>query len=391
MTTINYSYFFRVELLHQYFANGLCNDFAITPSGFTQSILRGNKLLFKQYGNKLFTGVEVSDANVPVIVPANSLQLTFFLTLNNPLFCNYTNMPFTAPAGKVYYFTNRNVNTGNEKTFLSLPVPYDDAQAYHPGDIVTDDSGTTFRCISSCTGVAPTIANIDNWMMIGANHYVSEADALQWIPSVSTYNFTTPQPGAAIEVLGYHLTDKTYTSNVLSANIPFAQSSKSFTLNLSALPPGKYKLSVNGNEQWIYINDELAVKPVFAVIDIFNDAGLDAAYALLNGNVLQSPLYSIHFLNRATIWKYVLNRTSKGQITISDFDFPETDASVIVSHSPIPLSEKPLVVSLKLGTVNNIPVTPLTMNDVACPSPHKLTQHTNGPDTYACSEIFLNY
>jgi hypothetical protein len=150
---------------------------------------------------------------------------------------------------------------------------------------------------------------------------------------------------------------------------------------------------VNGTEQWIYINDELGAKPVFAVIDIFNDSNLDTAYALLNGSALKSPLYSIHFLNRATIWKYVLNSTSKGQITLtpSDFSFPTTDASVIVSESPIPLSEKPLDISLKLSTVNNVSITPLTINDVACASPQKLTSFVSGTDKYACSEIFLNY
>jgi hypothetical protein len=286
MTSINYSYFFRVELLHQFFSNAICNDFTIMPSALTQTVLRGNKMLAKQYGNKLFTGVEVDDTNNAVMVPENSLQLTFFLSLKNSLFFNYTNLPFTAPAGKVYYFTNRNVNINNSKNFISQPVPYDNAIEYHPGDIVTDGSNVTFECISTCTGVTPTIANNDNWMMIGANHFVSEADALQWIPSVSTYTFTTAQANAAIEVWAYNLTDKKFTNNVLSTTKSLPQGTKSFTLNLSQLSPGKYKLIVNGTEQWIYINDELGAKPVFAVIDIFNDSNLDTAYALLNGSAL---------------------------------------------------------------------------------------------------------
>jgi len=393
MTSINYSYFFRVELLHQYFGNGICNDFTIAPSALTQATLRGNKMLAKQYGNKLYTGVETDDSNNAIMVPANNLQLTFFLTLNNSLFYNYTNLPFTVQPGKVYYFTNRNENINNGKSFLSQPVPYDNAVAYNAGDIVTDGGNVTFECISNCTGVTPSIANNDNWMMIGANHFVSEADALQWIPSVSTYTFTTDQASAAIEVWAYNLTDKKFTNNVLSKTISFTQNTKSFTLNLSQLSPGKYKLIINGNEQWIYINDELGAKPVFAVIDIFNDSDLNTAYALLNGSTLKSPLYSIHFLNRATIWKYVLNSTSKGQITIAPpgFGFPTTDASIIVSSSPIPLSEKPLEVSLKLSTVNNVSITPLTIADVACASPKTLTSVINGTDKYACSEIFLNY
>lgn len=394
MTSINYSYFFRVELLHRYFANAICNDFSITPSLLTQAALRGNKMLSKPYGNRLYTGLEVDEANNAVMVPANNLQLTFFLTLNNTLFSNYTNLPFTTTPGKLYYFTNRNVNINNGKNFLSLPVPYDNTVTYHPGDIATDAGNVSFQCISTCTGVTPSIANNDNWMMIGDNHFVSEADALQWMPSKSTYTFNTGQTSATIDVLGYDLINKTYTENVLSKNIAFAQSTKSFTLDLSALSPGKYQLTVNGVIQWIYINNELSTKPVFAVIDIFNDSGLDAAYALLNGTVLQSPLYSIHFLNRATIWKYILNSSSIGEITVtpSDFSFITTsDDNIVVSESPIPLSEKPLDVSLRLTTVNNIPITPLTINDVACASPHKLTSFVSNADKHACSEIFLNY
>src|SRR6478736_7743256 len=119
MTSINYSYFFRVELLHKYFAKGVFNDFTITPSRQTQAALRGNKMITKQYGNRLYAGMEVDDAGKAIMVPSNNLQLTFFLTLNNPLFFNYTNLPFTVQSGKVYYFTNRNDNINNSKNFLS--------------------------------------------------------------------------------------------------------------------------------------------------------------------------------------------------------------------------------------------------------------------------------
>jgi hypothetical protein len=392
MTTINYNYFFQVELLHKYFANGLCNDFSITPSVQTQSTLAGNKMLVKQYDNKLYTGVKVDDTGKVIDLPSASLQLTFFLKLNNPLFFNYTNLPFTFQPGKIYYFTNRNTNISNSKNFISQSVPYDNAKTYLPGDLAPDGTGVVFECISSCKGVVPSAANNTKWLQIDSNHYVSEADALQWLPSVSTFTFTTPQTSAVIDVFALNVTTKAFTNHIISKTIPFVQSVGSFKLDLSALSAGKYKLTVNGVTQMIYINDELNFKSVFAVIDIYNDTNLATGYKLLNGSSLLSPLYSINFLNRATIWKYILNTNSKGIITVNPagFGFPAAAANVISSSSPIPLSETPLDISLALSTVNNTAVN-INVPSVACASPARLTNFVNGTDKYACSEIFLNY
>jgi hypothetical protein len=392
MTHINYEYFFQLEVLHRYFTDAICDDFIITPSAQTQSVLKGNKMLAKQYGNKLFVGLQVDDAGKAFMTPSTDLQLVFFLRLNNPLFFNYTNLPFSYPAGKVYYFSNRNTNTANSKNFISQAAAYNNATNYHPGDIVADNTGTVYENIKGCKGVTPTPAHKVNWMVIDKNQYVSEADALQWMPSVSTFTFTSPQNSAVINVNGYDLNTKNFTKNVLSKTIPFAQSTTNFTLNLSSLPTGKYQLTVNGVSQLIYINDELTFQPAFAIVEIYNDNSLAAAYKLLNGTTLKSPLYTIDFLNRATIWKYILHSTSKGVITdTSGFGFPTTDASTIISQTPIPLTETPLHVSLKVSVVDSVSVTPFTVSDVACPSPQRLTNFINGPDKYACSEIFLNY
>jgi hypothetical protein len=394
MSNINYSYLFQIELLHKYFASGMCNDFFIIPSAQTVKFLNGGKMIAKQYGNKLFTGIQVDDTNKPFILPALDFQLTFFLQLNNPLFFNYSNLPSSFPQGKMYYFTNRNNNVSNTKNFLSKTIAYNSAITYHPGDIVTDAGGIVFECIATCKNVTPSGANNNNWMQIDNNRYVSEADAVQWLPSISTGTFTTEQTNVAITVEAYNIAAKNFSTQVLSKAISFAQPTKNFKIDLSKLSPGKYKLTVTGVSQFIYINDELSAKPVFAVIEIFNDASIASAYKLLNGTTLRSPLYTIDFLNRATIWKYVLIPTSKGKITVAPatFGFPTTADSTIVSLKPIPLSETPLKINLALSTINNVPVNPVVnVADVACASPQMLTYQTSGPDKYACSEIFLNH
>jgi hypothetical protein len=160
-------------------------------------------------------------------------------------------------------------------------------------------------------------------------------------------------------------------------------------LDLSTLPAGKYILNVNGAVQPIYLNNELSKTKAFAVIDIFNEATLAAEYQLLNSsNNLSSPQFSIYFLNRSTIWKYVLPSSSNdGDITDNDnvFQFTITSpvSNTILSATPIPLSEKALDLTL---TIHGQDYTP-----IACASPQKLANQTIGNETYYCSEIFLNY
>jgi hypothetical protein len=265
------------------------------------------------------------------------------------------------------------------------------------------------------------LANSANWMQVDTDvtmnryRYTSESDALQWTPSVSTYIFNSSQTNAVIDVWGFDTGSGSFTNHIIIARtISFSQVTNSFTLDLSVLSPGKYSLTINGESQWIYINDELNAKQVFAVVDIFNDSTLTESYKLLGDSVLSpldepsvlSPLYTISFLNRATIWKYILKSGSLGIITLvtpgsvpnsppdepPDPDFPAAPANTIISNAPIPLSETPLKLGLALSTIDNKTKSPkLDIFNIACASPDKLATIPKGTDTFACSEIFLNY
>lgn len=387
MIDIKYGILFTVELLHKYFADGYCDDFTITPSQRTQKILDGNKILAKQYDNSLYVGLpSLVSANKPADALPPGLQLTFFMQLNTPLFFNYTNLPFKWPAGKLYYFTNRNNNKANGKKFLSQVIGYDNAKTYIPGDVAADAAGLVFQSIKSGSGVTPAVANADNWAAIDNNQYVNEQDALQWMPSVSTYTFGAPQTSVTVNVWGYNVAAKDYSASVLSIKKGFLKPAPAFTLDLSALQPGKYKLSINGVDSWIYLNDELSGKRVFAVIDIYNDSSIDAAYQFVSGTgEFASPAYTIHFLNRYTIWKYVLASGAAGTVTdpLGKYSFSPPAGGAVLSVTPIPLSEQALKFSLAVNASSFSPI--------ACAAPQRLVQYKTVTDTYSCSEIFLNH
>lgn len=387
MKDSRYGILFSLELLHKYFNNQACADFIIRPSAQTTRVLNGHKIIAKQYLHQLYAGLQIDSTNTPVPLPGEGTQLTFFMQLNSPLFFNYTNLPISFPSGKIYYFTNRNNNTANGKNFLSDKIlPYNSATAYAPGDVALDGSGNVFEAIRSSNSGSPfDLTHTDHWMQVDASRYVSEADALQWLPAISSLSFSSPQSAAAIQVQGYDTAAGDYTQVVLNNTINFPNPVTAFQLDLSTLIPGKYKLTVNGADKWIYLNDELSSTSAFAVIDIFNESSLPANNKLLDGSShLLSPLYTIHFLNRATIWKYVLASGATGSVNDNDSVFQFVNPGrTIFSASPIPLTEKPLDFKLTIGAQDYTPI--------ACASPHRFVNQVQNGDTYYCSEIFLNY
>jgi hypothetical protein len=385
MIDINFDNLFTVELLHKYFADQLCPVFSITPSRSTLSLINGHKIIVKQYHHKLYAGVQ-SAAGKPFLPVEDGLHMMFYLWLNDPLFFNYTNLPAAYDAGKICYFTNRNNTAANGKNLLSAAIPvYNNAVSYVPGDLAVNGAGLVHRAIRSNNNADQhALTDPAFWTAIDHNAYAAGNDALQYLPSVSTYSFTADQSAAVISVLGYNSATNDYTLPVLSETITFLNPVPSFKLELSSLGTGKYSLTVNGVQQWIYINDELSNNRPFGVIDIYNAASPASCNLVDGSGTLLKPPYSIYFLNRATVWKYVLPPGKTGTISDNAGAYSFTSlANDITSTAPIPLSDG--LLNFKL-TVNGIPFTPIPCADV-----QRLASLTLGLETYACSEIFINY
>ncbi len=384
MTSVNYNLLFTIELLHKFFASGQCSDFIIQPSPQTASIFAGNKIIAKQYDNALYAAIESDAGGNLSTLPAEGTAFTFFLQLVNPTFLNYTHLPSSSLPNSIYYLTNRNNNQSNGKSFLSQPIPYSNTITYKPGDVAVSAAGIAFRALRTTTNVTP--ANGSDWMEIDTNRYLTEKDKLFVLPSTSIYNFSSPQSSATIEVRGFNAASPAdYNTLVLSKTETFLNPVSSFNLKLGELPPGKYKVKVNSDaEQIVYIDDSLNTTQPFAVIELYNDATLPDGYKMLNGSSLLSPVYSLSFLNRATIWKYSLMSATS---TISDnagiYQFSAPAPHMVSSLLPIPLSEKTLNLKLNVGALEYAPI--------ACASPQRLSKHTTPTDVYDCSEIFLNY
>ena len=385
MIDINFDGLFTIELLHKYFADNLCPDFTITPSGKSGPVINGHKVVVKQYQNKLYAGIQ-SKAKIPFMPVESGMKMTFYLWLNNPLFINYTNMPAGYDSGDVFYFTNRNNNTVNGKKSLAMLIAaYNNTVSYVPGSLALDGANIVHRAIATNnSGNKHALTDAAFWAPVDNNSYASDNEALQYRPALSTYTFATLQSAAAISVSGYNSGTGAYDLPLFSKNISFTSPVPSFTLDLSSLTQGKYSLTINGEQTWIYINDELNANRPFGVIEIYNEA-TPVSCNLVNvmTGALLSPLYTINFLNRATVWKYILPNTKTGSVSDASSTYSFAGTSDIISTTPIPLSNQ--LADFKL-TVNGI-----IINPAPCADPQRLTLLQQGADTYACSEIFINY
>lgn len=419
MIDISYDKLFSVELLHKYSADNACNDFTVIPSAATKQLLGNYRIQVRQIANILNAWINLDPAALestpsvrkPFIIPEEGLQLTFFMILNNPLFFNYTNLPTANNNGSIYYFTNRNVNKGNNKNFLTGNLKDFATSSYSFEDILAN-GGSVYQSLknNNITSSPADLSNINSWRQVlypdpnnptsniaDPNRFMSAADVLSWLPSVSRISFAPGQPitpVVTVNVSGYSGSGN-YNNNLPAININNSDNHSSFPLDLSGLQQGKYLISVNGFPQKpIYLNDELNRTKVFGVIEIFVESSLAAPYLILNQQVahkneLNFPLYTIYFLNRATIWKYILRRQSSATITDTGINVfttitpPAVPTTVIQSDFAIPLSENPLT-TLKLDT-----------QSIGPPSatPQRLSKDPNDtsfkPVLY--SEIFLNY
>jgi len=414
MIDINFSILCTIEISHEYYGNKPWSDFTIIPSQQTFQILGNCKMIYRQQAEKLIIGIqsEVVDSSVsppvvgPFIIPPVDQPLTFFIKCNNPYFSNFTNIPLAGLNGKLFYFTNRNSNAvhngSNSMYYLSNTIkPYSNPDNYSEGDMVVS-AGTVYSAVQVISQTSPVDPpNSDYWRIINSsNIYVSQNDLLQLIPAIYNYPLGSTQTSATYQVNGYNdvATPHDYSAVIIPRTAIAFPASNSFKLDLSSLPAGKYDLIINDHDHNIvYLNNELTGTGNYCgVIELYNDGTLPAGYSYLdnNGNLLSSPkIFSIYFLNRATIWKYILRASSQGTITMAGFNFPTIAGNPIYSLSSIPLSEiQPIVNLTGIEIDDQLQTVPFTNQSVARASANCLNRNVEDlSDTHYYSEIYLNY
>lgn len=87
----------RFFVMHDYYVNGICRDFSFQPSTETLFKLRNNRMVFRELDGGFELAIDMNhDFTHPIYQKDEFFQ--FFFKNNNPLFLQYTDMPFVSSA-----------------------------------------------------------------------------------------------------------------------------------------------------------------------------------------------------------------------------------------------------------------------------------------------------
>lgn len=101
-----YHQLFRIDVKHDYFADGVLRGFTIEPTPYTQQLMRQYDLRLQNHaeGITIYSGLE---EGALMTTSLSSLHnLCFLLKTQDPSFINYTDLPLLGQEGKKYYFSN---------------------------------------------------------------------------------------------------------------------------------------------------------------------------------------------------------------------------------------------------------------------------------------------
>ncbi len=386
----SYKLLFSIEVQHDYYVNRICKDFDLQAAPETYYLLKNLKTLTKFSNNKLQV-ITQSENSKPAFPAGPESIFRFYMIPKKQNFSNYTNLNLSSGNDSVYFFSNLNgTNAAGEKCITSKITTYANTENYIPGDLVLNTSGVLFEALRN-NGPASSVratSNADFWLNAGNKAYVSKADSIKKIPAAYNYNLADPSTAVQISISAFEISTGSFDKIVLSEIKNYTDPQKSVQLNFSPLPPGKYKITVNGVQEFVYYDPHILSQPVFGVIEIHNHQNVSADFSVLdNSGNIKEQNFIIHFRNRSTIWKYITktNTVSTVKDTAGLFEFSTVSTQEFASTKPIPLTETPYktiaIQTPSLGTINSI----------KNPSVNSIKKYIQSGSNYYCSEIFINY
>ena len=393
MTSV-FKILFAIDLQHDYYTSGKCNDISIVPSPETMELLKNRQMMVKMVGNKCIVLIKVKDKNSgpdqdKPFAPLNSNEkFVFYLQLDRPVFTTITNIDNDLFGSRRFYFSNIFETSTNTGLHLSAPIDaYKNAENYIPGDMVLVGGGKVAECIKSTSGNNPAGDGYTSyWFGYGQNTFATKKDMYAFRPGISNFTAKTAAKIFEIRIFSFNPATKSYNKEVKIKNNSISVGdipTKNVQVNLKNLPVGRYVIKINGDDPEngtdaagqpvpFYLSDNIAFGNYLGVVEIFNSKSDDPAFSLLdaNGKVKDSIdvhgkstwlNYIIQFAGKMAIWKYLV---SAGKINSIDdelnvFDFNKTtidQQDIFQSNFPIKMSEKPLLFDLLLiHPVSNLP------------------------------------
>jgi hypothetical protein len=398
--TSSYKILFSVDILNDYYREMLCSDFTIIPSAETALFLKKQQLLYKNIGNRLIILSKIKSDNLPAEdgkpftpIDINS-KFVFYLGLNKPEFTSFTNINLDGLNTQRFYFTNLDKNKHQTFSHITAVIDnYNNAKQYVPGDFADDGTKKIFECIKTTTGNNTTDDVF--WISRDDVQYVSSKDFITPVNSLLNYVAANASSLFAVNIFELDTATGNYTKLALSQILTFTSLTKNIQLDLSKLKKGKYRITINTEELFSYIDDDFVYAGYFGVIEIFSHLpnGDDFAFLDANGKPAEKE-YFIRFANRLATWKYITQKHGVTNVThptnkyiFNPVPAPPPNAEYFESNIPVPLKQFPEEFRLQLSPQVSSGPPRAPGPDISVPG--VLTKPAPGNDFFC--NIYLNY
>ncbi|MDD4190515.1 MAG: hypothetical protein PHI28_04240 [Mangrovibacterium sp.] len=385
-----YKIVFSVAILHEYYADAICRDFELVPSATTAAILRGHGMIWKMVGHKLIILAATDESGKSLIALDHSVRLYFYMRLNHPHFYNFTNLGDRAAGSLRYYFSNTNqVRIGSDLYLTSKIAAYDSANEYPIGSFASNATNDVFESIKpSSNSDQHGTTQTAFWMKRGKFRYVNSNDQIEVSPFVYLFH-TLADTNFTTRVFGFNPVSGLYDHPVMApVSVSFSTPQTIVPVRLETLPPGKYRILINGLEKIVYLDGDVVYKSFFGICEISNHLSAGNHFSLFDASGKpKGTQFIIRFPNRSVIWKYRArtNDVTAVHDTSGNIIFVPEAGNQFVSEKPVPLKEKPrttlLLKSTALGEISPL----------ANPEKSRLGSIVKSENTYLCSEIYVNY
>lgn len=271
----------QLQLQHRYYSNGSAShDFSMQPTPACQRILDQHNILFRQSNN----GISLYVAVIPETDPAElfqelhieTLKLSFWLEITNPLLFNILALPAEYQLGKeVFYFDN----------LTEYPQGRSDDDPLYLNGSESEALGIKLQLITNSVYTVKFEPKVTETTLTLKDQFEND---------IETIHINEPSGIAEYRI---NLAD---ISGLVAA--------------------GRYTLSDSqGHFNYFYFDPELIGKSAFGLIELYsttknltpdNSEKVPASYQFLSATntLTQISAYQLKFDSRETIWRYIVTQ-----------------------------------------------------------------------------------
>jgi hypothetical protein len=344
---IVYRKLFEVDIRHDYFMlpgvvekfatdHKVSDLFSIQPSPDTVRLMQDCKMIFRSTPSGFVILINAEFINSAAVFVSsidflNELSFTFYWTLKDPYFLNFTNQRVLEDRKKIYYFSNRTGSVEGTVSYLNKAIrafgtTYAGDPLYRLGDMVSE-GGATYELIEKESQVINFPVNAASWQKISTAvvNYVNPDDRISLQGARYVHERLNSHPGEFITARLLDINSQVVPLGFLpGTNQPQSEYRSSlngndpvnFILDLSRLKPGMYTLEISERSgttlRSFYLMDPLLKNDLFGVSSFFV-SGTAVPFRFIKEDpvlkrwVLDDPLkkFTIRFRNRLTRWKYL--------------------------------------------------------------------------------------